>query len=81
MIGTLFDPNTPFVSAVRTAERLRNAVLVVHDGYSHTSPNDPSACVKRATSTYLVDLVTPPPRTVCPSVKPQLIETTDTPGC
>jgi pimeloyl-ACP methyl ester carboxylesterase len=67
VIGTLFDPNTPFVSAVRTAERLRNAVLLVHDGYSHTSPNDPSACVKRATSAYLVDLVTPPPRTVCPS--------------
>jgi hypothetical protein len=67
VIGTRFDPNQPFVNAIRTAGRLSNAVLLIHDGYSHISSNDPSAYIKRATGAYLVDLVTPPPGTVCPS--------------
>jgi hypothetical protein len=67
VIGTRFDPNTPYANARRAARRLGNAVLLTHQGYSHTSPPDPSACVKRATSTYLVDLVTPARGTVCPS--------------
>ena len=46
VIGTRFDPNTPYVNARRTARRLGNAVLLTHDGYSHTSPRDPSACVR-----------------------------------
>ena len=65
VIGSLYDPNTPYVNAVRAAERLGNAALLTHEGYGHISVNDPSACVKRATSAYLVDLVTPPPGTVC----------------
>jgi pimeloyl-ACP methyl ester carboxylesterase len=67
VIGTRFDPNTPYANARRTARRLGNAVLLTHDGYSHVSTGDPSACVKEATSEYLVDLVTPPPGTICPS--------------
>jgi len=67
VIGTRFDPNTPYGDARRTARRLGNAVLLTHDGYSHTSPRDPSACVKSAVSDYLVGLVTPPRGTVCPS--------------
>jgi pimeloyl-ACP methyl ester carboxylesterase len=67
VIGTRFDPNTPYANARRTARRLGNAVLLTHDGYSHTSPRDPSACVKSAISEYLVDLVTPPQGTICPS--------------
>jgi len=67
VIGSLYDPNTPYVNAVRAAERLGKTVLLTHEGYGHISVNDPSACVKRATSAYLVDLVTPPPGTVCAS--------------
>jgi pimeloyl-ACP methyl ester carboxylesterase len=67
VVGTRFDPNTPFVNAVRAAGRLGNAVLLIHDGYSHISDNDPSTCVKDATGAYFADLVTPPPGTVCPS--------------
>jgi pimeloyl-ACP methyl ester carboxylesterase len=67
VVGTRFDSNTPFVNAVRAAGRLGNAVLLIHDGYSHVSDNDPSACIKRATGAYFADLVTPPPGTVCPS--------------
>ena len=67
VIGTRFDPNTPFADARRTARRLGNAVLLTHDGYSHTSRNDPSACVKSATTAYLTRLVTPAAGTICPS--------------
>jgi pimeloyl-ACP methyl ester carboxylesterase len=67
VIGSLYDPNTPYVNAVRAAERLGKTVLLTHEGYGHISANDPSECVKQATSAYLVDLVTPPPGTVCPS--------------
>ncbi len=67
VIGTRFDPNTAFANAVRAASRLGNAVLLTHDGYGHTSDADPSTCVARATGTYLVDLVTPPTGTKCPS--------------
>jgi hypothetical protein len=67
VIGTNHDPNTPYANAVRVARMLGNAVLLTHDGYSHTSPLDPSSCVQRATRAYLVSLVTSRPGTVCPS--------------
>jgi pimeloyl-ACP methyl ester carboxylesterase len=67
VVGTRFDPNTPFVNARRVARRLGNAVLLTHDGYGHVSVSDPSACVIRAEVDYLVALITPPRGTVCGS--------------
>lgn len=68
VIGTRFDPNTAFANAARVARRLgSHAVLLTHDGYGHTSDEDPSVCVKQTVSAYLVDLVAPPRGTVCPS--------------
>ena len=67
VIGTRFDPNTPFRNARGAARRLGNAVLLTHDGYGHLSRRDPSRCVMQATGSYLVDLTTPPRGTVCPS--------------
>jgi TAP-like protein len=42
-------------------------VLLTYDGYDHMSNADPSACVEEAMPRYVVDLVTPPRGTVCPS--------------
>jgi pimeloyl-ACP methyl ester carboxylesterase len=67
VIGTRFDPNTPYANARRAARRLGNAVLLTHHGYGHKSESDPSRCVTRATSRYLIELVVPPRGTVCPS--------------
>ena len=67
VIGTRFDPNTAFANAGRAARQLGNAILLIHDGYGHTSDADRSACIERATGAYLVDLVAPPDRMVCPS--------------
>jgi pimeloyl-ACP methyl ester carboxylesterase len=67
LIGTRFDPNTPLRNARLAAQRLGNAMLLTHDGYGHLSNRDPSTCVVQATGSYLVDLTTPPPGSVCPS--------------
>ena len=65
VIGTRHDPNTPYKNAERVAGLLGNAVLITHAGYSHTSPLDPSACIKAATTRYLIDLVIPSRGTIC----------------
>jgi pimeloyl-ACP methyl ester carboxylesterase len=67
LIGTTGDPGTPYANAYRVASLLGNAVLLTHDGYGHTSEADPSRCVERATSAYLVDLAIPSKGTVCRS--------------
>jgi hypothetical protein len=67
VIGTRFDPATPYANARRVARLFGNAVLLTHDGYGHTSEADPSRCVQRATSAYLVKLRAPRRGTICPS--------------
>jgi pimeloyl-ACP methyl ester carboxylesterase len=67
VIGTRYDPRTSYQSSVVAARALGNAVLLTHDGYGHTSDEDPSACIQRRVATYLTRLATPPPRTVCRS--------------
>jgi len=67
VIGTRFDPRTAYASSVLVAKTLGNAVLLTHDGYGHTSDEDPSACIQREVAAYLIRLATPPPGTVCRS--------------
>lgn len=67
VIGTRFDPNTPFANARRLEHLLGKAILLTHDGYGHTSTADPSACVLRAERRYFVGLVVPARGTVCHS--------------
>jgi pimeloyl-ACP methyl ester carboxylesterase len=65
LIGTRHDPSTPYANAVRAAHLLGNAVLLTHDGDGHISYTDPSACIERWRTAYLVHLRTPPSGTVC----------------
>lgn len=67
LIGTRLDPNTPLANAKLVQRRLRNAVLLTHNGYGHLSSADPSACVERALGRYLVSLATPRRGKVCRS--------------
>jgi pimeloyl-ACP methyl ester carboxylesterase len=67
LIGTTADPATPYANARRVANLLGNAVLLTHDGYGHTSEADPSPCVGRVTSAYIVDLTIPRPGRLCRS--------------
>lgn len=65
LIGTRYDPNTAYRNAVRSEKLLGNAVLLTHEGFGHISVQDPSRCIEDARVSYLVDLKTPPPGTVC----------------
>ena len=67
VIGTRYDPRTTYNSSRVAAQTLGNAVLLTHDGYGHTSDEDPSACIQRDVADYLTRLATPPPRKVCRS--------------
>jgi pimeloyl-ACP methyl ester carboxylesterase len=67
LIGTRLDPNTPLANAKIVQRRLRNAVLLTHNGYGHLSAADPSACVTAALGRYLVALDTPRRGTICRS--------------
>jgi pimeloyl-ACP methyl ester carboxylesterase len=67
LINQRYDPQTGYANAVHVEQLLGNAVLLTHEGYGHTWANDPSVCVDKAMTEYLVDLITPPPGTVCQS--------------
>jgi pimeloyl-ACP methyl ester carboxylesterase len=67
IIGTRFDPNTPFVNARRLERLLGNAILLTHDGFGHVSISDPSACVERVQRRYFVSLTIPDRGTMCSS--------------
>ena len=67
LINQRYDPQTGYANAVHAEQLLGNAVLLTHEGYGHTFAEDPSMCVDEAMTEYLVDLITPPPGTVCQS--------------
>lgn len=67
LINQTYDPNTGYANAVHAEHYLGNAVLLTQDGYGHLWFQDPSKCVDKAVVDYLVDLITPPRGTVCPS--------------
>ncbi|MFD8574575.1 alpha/beta hydrolase [Streptomyces virginiae] len=66
MIGTRYDPSTPYAGAEAMARELADARLLTNDGYGHTALfNNASSCISAYESRYLVDGTLPPPGTVC----------------
>jgi pimeloyl-ACP methyl ester carboxylesterase len=65
VIGNTHDPNTPYRSALAMSRQLARARLLTLEGYGHTSGNDPSICIRRAVSAYLIDKDLPPEGTTC----------------
>jgi len=65
VIGTTFDPATPYRGAVATARRFPGARLFTVHGYGHTSAAVPNACVDRATAYYLLTRKPPRPGAYC----------------
>ena len=65
LINARYDPATGYGNAQVAEQRLGNAVLLTMDGWGHPSYQVPSKCVDDARKRYLVDLVTPPPGTIC----------------
>ncbi|WP_055692249.1 alpha/beta hydrolase [Streptomyces prasinus] len=65
VVGTTYDPSTPYTNAQAMAEKLADARLLTHDGYGHTALINPSSCVNAHTGRYLVDGTLPPAGTTC----------------
>jgi pimeloyl-ACP methyl ester carboxylesterase len=65
VIGTTYDPATPYKGAKRLVADLGNARLLTMRGDGHTAFGGNSACIDAAVEMYLEDLVVPPAGTVC----------------
>ncbi|CAM5260665.1 alpha/beta hydrolase [Streptomyces aurantiogriseus] len=65
VVGTTYDPSTPYAGAQAMSEILADARLLTNHGYGHTALNNPSRCVNDHVSHYLLDGVLPPPGTSC----------------
>lgn len=75
VIGTTYDPATPFSGAQAMAEELAHARLLTHHGYGHTALTNPSTCVNTYESRYFITGTLPRPerpadRTSRPSPPP-----------
>jgi hypothetical protein len=65
VIGTTYDPATPYAGAVSLVADLGNARLLTMEGDGHAAYGGASACIDRSTEAYLVDGTLPAAGTVC----------------
>jgi len=65
LVGNTFDPATPLRGATIMARELDRARLLTLDGYGHTALLNPSSCVNRYETSYIIDLALPPEGTRC----------------
>jgi pimeloyl-ACP methyl ester carboxylesterase len=65
VIGTTYDPATPYRGSLQMVEDLGNATLLTMEGDGHTAYGGRSTCIDSATEAYLVDVTLPAPGTVC----------------
>ena len=65
VIGTTYDPATPYSGSVAMVEALGNARLLTMEGDGHTAYGGNSACIDSVTDAYLISAALPAPGTVC----------------
>ncbi|MCZ7458716.1 alpha/beta hydrolase [Streptomyces sp. WMMC940] len=70
VVGTTYDPSTPYADARAMADELANARLLTHEGYGHTALVNPSACVQAHESRYFIEGTLPPAGTTCRPTTP-----------
>ncbi|MFE7772597.1 alpha/beta hydrolase [Streptomyces sp. NPDC057445] len=74
LVGTTYDPATPYSGAQAMAEELADARLLTHNGYGHTALLNPSSCVNRYESSYFIDGTLPPAGATCRQDTPPFLE-------
>jgi hypothetical protein len=65
VIGTTYDPATPYREAIRLVSQLRNARLLTMLGDGHTAYGGNSPCIDAAVDTYLNQGTVPAAGTAC----------------
>jgi pimeloyl-ACP methyl ester carboxylesterase len=68
VVGTTFDPATPYAGALALTAQLGKAELLTMDGDGHTAYGGNSPCIDGAVDAYLETLALPPAGTVCTQV-------------
>ncbi len=66
LVGTRFDPASPYENAQLVDDLLPDSTLLTVDGWGHTSAEIPSRCTVETVSRYLLEETTPPEGTTCP---------------
>jgi pimeloyl-ACP methyl ester carboxylesterase len=80
VVGTTFDPATPYSGSVAMTRQLRNATLLTMDGDGHTAYGGNSACIDETIDAYFVDLVVPAPGARCQQEIAPAVAAADTPA-
>jgi pimeloyl-ACP methyl ester carboxylesterase len=70
LVGTIYDPSTPYQDAVSASHELANARLLTYDGWGHSTFLQGSTCIFRYESAYLINGTLPAPGTTCLPDKP-----------
>ncbi|MFF4352023.1 alpha/beta hydrolase [Streptomyces sp. NPDC001530] len=65
VVGTVYDPATPYRDAQAMAKELANARLLTNNGYGHSALLNPSSCVNAYESRYFIDGTLPPVGATC----------------
>ena len=65
VVGTTYDPATPYRGSVRLAREIGNARLLTMRGDGHTAYGGNSACIDEAVDAYLEERVLPAEGTIC----------------
>jgi pimeloyl-ACP methyl ester carboxylesterase len=65
VVGTTYDPSTPYAGAQAMAKELADARLLTNNGYGHTALINSSSCINDYESRYFIDGTLPPAGTTC----------------
>ena len=68
VVGTKYDPATPYKWAIGLSSQLTSSVLLTYEGDGHTAYMRGSECIDKELENYLVDGTIPEKNIVCPAI-------------
>jgi len=68
VVGTKFDPATPYKWALGLSSQLSSSVLLTYEGDGHTAYMRGSKCIDDEIENYLVDGIVPSKDIICPAI-------------
>jgi pimeloyl-ACP methyl ester carboxylesterase len=69
VVGTKYDPATPYKWAVGLSSQLVTSVLLTYEGDGHTAYMRGSKCIDNEIENYLVDGIVPAKNIICPAIR------------
>ena len=69
VVGTKYDPATPYKWAIGLSSQLVTSVLLTYEGDGHTAYMRGSKCIDNEIENYLVDGIVPAKNITCPAIR------------